>query len=181
MRPTIRKKGGNGEFKGARAGGGGRLVYHVLETGLDPLGADNITNLLNPPQLSGDGQLLAYENGMDVFVWNADTLSNRLVSASRGGFAHSSARSHTPVLSADGRLVVFLSEATDLVTNSTGPGFQVFARDLTTDETELISVKPSGQGADGDFETSWPAVSADGRKVAFDGLADDLVADDLNE
>jgi Tol biopolymer transport system component len=157
------------------------LVYHDLDTGLSTLVATNTTNLLSPPQFSADGRSVAYESGMDVFVWNADTLSNRLVSASLGGATHSTARSHTPALSADGRLVVFLSEATDLVANSTGPGFQIFARDLTIDETELISVNLSGQGADGDFETSWPAVSADGRKVAFDGLADDLVPEDLNE
>ncbi len=179
--PTISTNGRYVAFKVAPTLGPARLVYHDLETGLDTLVANNVTNLFNPPQLSADGRSLAYENGMDVFVWNADTLSNRLVSASLGGASHSTARSHTPVLSADGRLIVFLSEATDLVTNSTGPGFQLFARDLTLDQTGLISVSLNGQGADSDFETSWPAVSADGRKVAFDGLADDLVADDLNE
>ncbi len=180
--PTITTDGRYVAFKLAPSGGNGpSLVYHDLVTGLSTLVANNTTNPFNPPQLSADGRSLAYENGMDVFVWSADTLSNRLVSATLSGLPHSNVRSHTPVLSADGRLVVFLSEATDLVTNAAGPGFQIFARDLTTDETELISVNLSGQGADGDFETSWPAVSADGRQVAFDGLANDLVADDLNE
>ncbi len=84
-----------------------------------------------------------------------------------------------PAVSGDGRYVVFASEATNLVAgHDTNSSSDVFIRDRRTRVTHLVSVaKDGGQANSG----SWHAtVSGDGRYVAFESSATNLVADDHN-
>ncbi len=86
-------------------------------------------------------------------------------------------------LSADGLHVAFTSEATDLVAGDTNALRDVFLRDLEAGTTELVSIDRFGGAADGTsgFDGSGLAsVSADGRYVAFQSAATDLVAGDTN-
>jgi Tol biopolymer transport system component len=77
-------------------------------------------------------------------------------------------------LSADGRFVVFDSEASNLVYRATGGPFGVFVRDRVAHTTRLISLSTSGVPAnDLSFDES---ISADGRYVAFVSFASNLVA-----
>jgi Tol biopolymer transport system component len=99
--------------------------------------------------------------------------------ATRAGIS-GSAGSFAPVLSADGRFVVFVSQARNLVTNDNhAPLLQVYRRDLTSNVTELVSVSTIGTGGANEGAYA-PAVSADGRFVAFESVADNLVANDTN-
>jgi Tol biopolymer transport system component len=86
-------------------------------------------------------------------------------------------------LSADGRFVAFHSYASDLVTNDANGQLDVFVRDLRTGATALVSVNrfgtASGNGSAGG-PGGGPAISADGRLVAFTSHASDLVANDTN-
>lgn len=84
-------------------------------------------------------------------------------------------------LSADGRFVVFISEASDLVTNVRDGNFSpdVYVRDLQTGVTELVSVNLTGR-ASGNNTSANPMISANGRFVAFESAADDLVEGDTN-
>lgn len=91
--------------------------------------------------------------------------------------------STAPIISADGRWVVFVSTAPDLVTHvpaaNFGSGYrQLFVRDLQTGLTELISVNASGWPGNGSSDQA--AVSAEGRYVAFVSHASNLVAADTN-
>ncbi len=89
---------------------------------------------------------------------------------SAGGVSH-------PSLSADGRYVAFASTAADLV-NGDGNGAQdIFLHDLATASTIRVSVDSSGGEASDDCH--WPAISADGSRVAFHTAAA-LVPHDLN-
>lgn len=82
--------------------------------------------------------------------------------------------------SADGRHVVFLSQANNLVTNdSMTPYLDVFLRDLVASNTTLISVSSSGTGG-GNADSAYPSVSSNGQFVAFASAADNLVAGDTN-
>ncbi len=94
-------------------------------------------------------------------------------------------------LSGDGRFVAFISRATNLVGdagNSSTSGFtELYMRDLCTGpnaysncapHTELISIGADGVAADG--PSSRPSVSADGRYVAFESSASNLVAGTLS-
>ncbi len=72
-------------------------------------------------------------------------------------------------VSADGRFVVFLSEATDLVaglTDSNGGLADVFVRDRLNGTTIPVSVTPAGTATGNSF-CSAAAISADGTHVAF--------------
>src|SRR5438132_985845 len=83
-------------------------------------------------------------------------------------------------LSADGRFVAFDSAATDLVAGDTNGASDVFVHDRQTGTTERVSVASDGaQGNDSSSRGS-PALSADGRFVAFDSDATNLVAGDTN-
>ncbi|MCX6020632.1 MAG: hypothetical protein NTZ05_02675, partial [Chloroflexi bacterium] len=86
--------------------------------------------------------------------------------------------SDLPAISADGRFVAFTSEADNLVTGDANGRADVFLRDLTTNETKLISASQGGQP--GNLGSLLPAVSADGRFVAFTSAASDLVSGDTN-
>ncbi len=78
----------------------------------------------------------------------------------------------------DGRLVVFSSEADNLVANDTNNARDVFLRDLAAGTTILVSRTPAGRPGNGASGSA--AISADGRFIAFSSDADDLVAGDTN-
>src|SRR5437016_1553908 len=75
--------------------------------------------------------------------------------------------SSLPIFSGDGRSVVFLSEAKNLVTNADSTTYlEVFARDLGSGKTTLVSVNASGMGG-ANGNCSQPSVSSNGQIVAF--------------
>lgn len=77
----------------------------------------------------------------------------------------------------EGRYVAFVSYARGLA-GATDAHRQIFWRDRWTGETRLVSVTPTGDEGDGDsFE---PAISQDGRTVAFESYASDLAPSDAN-
>ena len=79
-----------------------------------------------------------------------------------------------PALSADGRFVAFASLARNLAPGDRNRGTDVFVRDRLTRRTILVSATP--QGRPGSGPSSEPALSADGRWVAFESWAPDLIA-----
>lgn len=86
-----------------------------------------------------------------------------------------------PVLSADGRSVAFNSYASDLVTNDTNGQHDVFVRDLQTGTTRMATVNLAGTDSGNIGSESIFALSADGRFVAFESDATDLVPNNTNQ
>ena len=140
-----------------------------------------------PPSLSQDGRYVAFEsdrsdlvandaNGKtDVFV--KDLLTGAVACASvNGQGVPGNGASRYASLSADGRSVAFVSMATDLVGAQAGGFARVFVRDLAAGRTEHASVDSRGKAASGDSFA--PALSADGRVLAFSSLVPDLAEDD---
>lgn len=81
-------------------------------------------------------------------------------------------------ISADGRFVVFMSEASNLVPDDTNRVADTFVRDLSTGAVERVSLSSSSaQGNAGSFSAS---ISRDGRFVAFRSRASNLVEGDTN-
>jgi Tol biopolymer transport system component len=78
-----------------------------------------------------------------------------------------------PTLSEDGRFLAFTSGANDLVASDTNGLLDVFVRDLLLGTTERVSVSPSG--GQGNGTSRMAAISGDGRFVAFNSLATNLV------
>jgi hypothetical protein len=142
--------------------------------------------------ISVDGRFVAFQsdasdlvandtNGSmsDVFVRDLKTGTTILVSVNRAGTASGNFSSRQPAMSADGRFVAFASFASDLVANDTNGTENIFVRDLRTGTTALVSVNSTGTDT-GDMSSFNPAISADGRFVAFESDASDLVANDTN-
>jgi len=90
-------------------------------------------------------------------------------------------------ISADGRLVAFMSYADNLVSGDTNGAPDIFVRDRSSNTTERVSVSTTGEEAAPtrdpaahSFGSFNPLISADGRFIAFDSPADNLVANDTN-
>ncbi|HVF53911.1 MAG TPA: adenylate/guanylate cyclase domain-containing protein [Actinomycetota bacterium] len=155
-------------------------VSHPLAGGVNDGGSAQ-------PSISGDGRYVAFssqatglttdidENGQDdIFVFDRTTSSVELIStAVGGGAAHG--RSSDPDISADGRYVVFVSEATDIVGGDDNDNTDVFLHDRTTGETILVSTAATGGG---DHGSHAPDISADGSTLVFVSEASNLVAGD---
>jgi Tol biopolymer transport system component len=141
------------------------------------------------PAISADGRYVAFSSSADnlvpgdtnkatdIFVRDRQTGAiTRVSTDSTGGQADGSSRS--PSISADGRTVAFVSDATDLVTGDTNKAGDVFLHDMATGATTRVSVGRLGEQADSD---SFQAViSADGQHVAYQSYADNLVWQDTN-
>lgn len=85
---------------------------------------------------------------------------------------------HTATMSRDGRYVTFETAVNDVVPGDTNNAMDIFVRDRSTGEVELVSIADAGTQADGD---SWgPRVSDGGRCVVFTSDATTLVPGDTN-
>ena len=123
---------------------------------------------------------------MDVFVRDRLTGRTTRVSVSSSGAqakatAHPFGGSHAPdtgAISPDGRYVLFVSDAPNLVAHDTNRADDIFVRDRITRRTTRVSVSSRGRQANG--VSGNPALSADGRYVAFSSSASNLVRGDTN-
>ncbi len=113
----------------------------------------------------------------DAFVHDRQTGTTARVSVGPGG-AQGNGSSYRGAISADGRWVAFESQASNLVAGDTNGTFDAFVYDQQTGTTTRVSVGPGGAQANGD--SSGSTISADGRWVAFDSFASNLVAGDTS-
>jgi len=142
------------------------------------------------PAFSGNGRYAVFysaapdlvpgdTNAMeDIFVRDMKKGTVRRISVdAQGGQLDS--RSYDPVISEDGRRVAFISGATNLVPGDTARG-PLFSRDLRTGVTQRVTVAEGG--GESDYQ-GWPAtsVSRNGKAVAFDSWATNLVPGDTND
>jgi WD40 repeat protein len=140
--------------------------------------------------VSPDGNVVAFvsvannlvvgdTNGVDdIFVHDRSAGTTLRVSVDSSG-AQADRGSVAPVLSTDGSIVAFESAADDLVAGDVNGVRDVFVHDASTGLTELVSVDSSG--VQGDKESFFASISADGMVVAFTSPATNLVAGDTNK
>ena len=114
---------------------------------------------------------------IDVFVHDRDTGTTERVSVATAG-TQANGESFSPAISSDGRFVAFRSDATNLVSNDTNNNSDIFVHDRQTGSTERVSVASDGTQANGD--SIYPAISSNGRFVAFSSEASNLTAGDTN-
>jgi Tol biopolymer transport system component len=100
-------------------------------------------------------------------------------SAGESGNPCSGCSSNSAVsISATGRFVAFDDNAPDLVKDKRSYFYDVYVRDRVRGETTRVSV--SSAGAEGNNDSFFPSISANGRFVAFASLASNLVPGDRN-
>jgi len=149
-----------------------------------PLTADGYSTL-SQLSVSSDGRWAAFSSraddlvpgdtnqALDVFVRDLVNGTNCLVSVGLDGKPALGGNSRNAVLSADGRYVVFISAATNLVTGPVNTNDNVFRRDLEAGTTALVSVGTDGVSP-GNGDASFLVISPDGRYVAFLSWATNL-------
>jgi Tol biopolymer transport system component len=141
------------------------------------------------PSISADGRYVAFysvasdlvagdTNGTpDVFVRDRQAGTTKRVSISSTGTV-GNGDSLDPSISADGRYVAFFSYASDLIADDTNAGSDVFVRDRQAGTTRRVSISSTGTQGNGASDSL--SISADGRYVAFQSDATNLVANDTN-
>jgi pimeloyl-ACP methyl ester carboxylesterase len=140
------------------------------------------------PSISADGRFIAFvstatnlvpgviSGRQQVFIRDRIAGTVLLVSVGLDG-NEGSGLALSPSISADGRLVAFFSNSSNLVAANTGGITQVFVRDMESGQIFLASTANDGSPANGVIfaNGSAPAISADGRYVAFTSNATNLV------
>lgn len=141
--------------------------------------------------VSADGRYVAFEssafdlvtgdtnNARDIFRFDRLTNTTIRVSISSAG-AQSNGNSNFADMSDDGRYIVFSSFATNLTGDTDNNGtFDIFMRDTLTNTTTLISKAggtSAGNAANG--LSTKPVLSADGKYIAYESKATDILASD---
>jgi len=131
--------------------------------------AADLTNVVDDPGGSSD-----------IFLRDLDDGTTEQISLDANGGdlgAESDVELRVPI-SDDGRYVAFHSGADEIVAGGNTPYLHVAVRDRQTGTNEIVSV--NDLGATGDSFSEAPAMSSDGRYVAFFSSADNLVANDTN-
>jgi probable HAF family extracellular repeat protein len=114
---------------------------------------------------------------VDVFVRNRSAGWTSRVSVATSGVQGNNT-STNPSMSADGRFVVFESDATNLVAGDTNGRRDIFLRDRQLGTTVRLSVSTNGVQANG--HSYRPRISPNGRFIVFESDATNLVGTDLN-
>lgn len=138
------------------------------------------------PSISADGRYVAFMSSAtnlaagdtnatyDIYVRDLLLGTTRLVSASYSGAGSADGHCYAPRITADGRHVLFLSQATNLWSSRTAGYENLYRRDLVNRKTDLVSV--SKWGGESVSYTPIPFdVTPDGRFVAFESSSNQLV------
>ncbi|MFY9234408.1 MAG: hypothetical protein WAO58_08100 [Fimbriimonadaceae bacterium] len=141
------------------------------------------------PSVSANGRYVAFgskANNLvsgdpyywDIFVKDRQTGITTIVSVSSTG-ERGQNHSWQPKITPDGRHVTFWSWSNMLDPEHPGGGAQpIYIHDRQTAKTSLVSISSTGQH--GNNFSSSPSTSDDGRFVAFDSSANNLVEGDSN-
>jgi tricorn protease-like protein len=142
-------------------------------------------NLSESSTISADGRYVAFTsqarnlvaadtNGSDdIFVHDRQSGETSIVSLASDG-TQANSDSYAPSISADGRYVAFVSKASNLATGDTNWDDDIFVHDRQTGETTRVSVASDGTQANSESYNA--SISDDGRYVAFESYAGNLVA-----
>lgn len=145
------------------------------------------TYTISPLSMSADGRYVAFDCGSEgfggagvpraIFLCDTQTGTTTRVSVTTGS-EEGNGRSYAPSISADGRFVAFHSLANNLVPGDINGTADVFVRDMETSTTRRISVATNWSEGNGD--SVYPSLSADGRYVGFTSSSNNLVSGDTN-
>jgi len=139
------------------------------------------------PSLSADGRLVVFDstaanlqpgdaNGLaDVFLHDRQTRETRILSASPAG-VQGDGPSTRPVISGNGRMIIFESAASNLAEGDANGVQDIFVFDRLTGLIRLVSAGRYGSAGAG--ASSGPDIDFTGRYVVFESAADDLVLGD---
>jgi Tol biopolymer transport system component len=175
--------------------GAGDVFVHDRNTGTTtrvsiPTGGGEGTGGSFSPDISADGRYVVFESGAsnlvagdtngqaDIFLHDRTTGITSRVSVATGGVQATGGAATWATISADGRFIAFASAATNLVAGDTNGASDIFVHDRITGVTTCLTISVGGGSSSGN--SNFPVFSADGRFVAFQSSAPDLVSGDTN-
>lgn len=139
------------------------------------------------PDISADGRYVSFysladnlvnddsNETWDIFVHDRQTNITRRVSVNSLG-QEAEQGGTFPEISGNGRYTVFISISEDLVDGDDNEAQDVFVHDQVSGQTIRVSV--NSQGQEGNGESSYATLSADGRFTTFSSAASNLVGGD---
>jgi len=113
----------------------------------------------------------------DAFVRDLQAGQTILLNTSSSG-ASGNGYSIDPSPSSSGKIVAFTSTSSNLGFTDTNGSADIYLKDIGTGAIRLISATPAGVAANG--AAAHPRISADGRVVAFESTASNMVTGDTN-
>jgi Tol biopolymer transport system component len=170
---------------------GSQIYLHNRQTNqIELISRDSNSSVINEgggassdPSMSSDGRLVAFVSlssnlvtgvsGQQIYVRDRQTGQTTVVSKSSAGDI-GGGTSSAPAISADGRYVAFVSTSGNLVASVSGT--QIYVHDRQTGQTTLVSQDNNVTPVEGDGVSATPAISSDGRFVAFASASTNLVA-----
>jgi Tol biopolymer transport system component len=159
-----------------------RIYRFDLDTGENLLVCTNCRN----PAVSFDGQTIAFSStwgglaNRDVAVIDLSTGQTRVVARDYAATMYPPSPFEAPLLSGDGRYVVFASVRDTVVANDTNRFSDIIVHDRVQGTTTVMSRSRLGaRSAAG--QSSRPVMAADGRTVIFQSFAGDIIEGDYNE
>lgn len=168
---------------GEPAAAGGETV--LVSVGLGGAPADGPSERAS---VSADGRLVVFTSHAsnlvpgdhndcsDVFLRDLDRGTTVRVNRGLNGTESNGCTGIDPIISADGRHVVYSADSTNLVRGVRDGRSHIFRTDLRTGRTVLVSGTADGTPGNGD--SMRPTLSADGRYVAYATSADNLIPGD---
>lgn len=179
---------------------GFHLYVRDMEAGADTLidadtnGIGSMSNLMTFPRMSDDGSIVAFDgldgslvandnnHAYDVFARNLAAGSTELISSGLTGLPsltpNGSCFISSSSVSTNGQYIAFGSSADNLAPGDANGLRDVFVHDAVSGANVLASVNTNGVPGNG-LSTA-PALSGNGRFVAFTSGSSDLVANDTN-
>jgi Tol biopolymer transport system component len=158
--------------------------YPIVRRDLELKTSAFVASLGENPVMNWDGRFVAYQtlpfSGIpQIRVVDMQSGFAKLVSANLSG-TNGNGRSTGPLLTPDGRFIIFTSLASDLVANDNNNAADIFIADRILGRVLLLTINSAGTGS-ANGESSKPTLSADGRTLVFQSLASDFVAGDYND
>jgi Tol biopolymer transport system component len=161
---------------------------------VDTNGVGSMSNLMTFPRISDNGAVVAFDgldgslvgndnnHAYDVFARNLPTSFTELISAGLAGLPSATPNGSCFIssssVSSNGQYVAFSSEADNLAGGDANGLRDVFVHDAGSGTNILVSINTNGVPGNG-FSTD-PAMSGNGRYVAFTSGSSDLVPNDTN-
>jgi Tol biopolymer transport system component len=136
-------------------------------------------------RFTADGRFLAYHAApsappLQIFLYDFEAGTNILISEAFDGSGVGNSDSDSPWITPDGRFVAYRSVASNLVAGAASNGQpNIFLYDRLLATTTLLSASRYTSNT-ADARSFFPVLSDDGRTLAFESWASDLVANDFN-
>lgn len=139
------------------------------------------------PGISNDGRYVVYQSlaritgddsnvFYDIYLYDTQNKTNRLVSRSVGGGSSNHA-SYNPTISANGVYISFMSYASNLIDGDTNGQGDIFVYNIQTEAVERINGFNSNEPNNVSVES---VLSSDGRFVLYGSMASNLIENDTN-